>query len=124
MSRTKFFLVVAFLYFCASGAVAQSTVHNDGAVVEQAPCEPNRMGTYDQYLESSKSRFADQVEAVKREGLRMEMPANLTAYLLSKEEFERQKDYVGFECRRIKYMSDGLKVVAFIWKPENTEGKN
>ncbi|HEV8487233.1 MAG TPA: hypothetical protein VGV87_27040 [Blastocatellia bacterium] len=48
---------------------------------------------------------------------------NLTAHLLSKEEFERQKAYVGFECLRIKYMSDGLKVVGFIWKPKNTEGK-
>ena len=123
MRRAQFLLVVAFLYFCGSSAIAQSTVQNAGAVVEQVPCTPNTMGTYEQYLESSKSTFADEVEAAKREGLRMEMPVNLTAHPLSKEEFEHQKAYVGFECRRIKYMSDGLKVVGFIWKPRNTEGK-
>lgn len=123
MKRAQFLLMVAFLFLSASGTVAQSTVQNDGAVVEQVPCAPNTISTYEQYLESSKRRFADEVEAAKRAGLRAEMPGNLTAHLLSKEEFERQTAYTGFECRRIKYMSDGLKVVGFIWKPKNTEGK-
>ena len=124
-------LMVAFLCLSASGAVAQSTAQNDGAVVEQVPCAPNTISTYEQYLESSKRRFADEVEAAKRAALHgnraandaAKMPDNLTAHLLSKEEFEHQTAYTGFECRRIKYMSDGLKVVGFIWKPKNTEGK-
>jgi dipeptidyl aminopeptidase/acylaminoacyl peptidase len=122
MRKAQFLLIVAVLFLSASGAVAQSPVQNDGAVVEQLPCEPNTMA-YEQYVESFKSRFADEVVAAKRAGLRMELPLNLTATLLSKEEFERQKAYTGFECRRIKYLSDGLKVVGFIWKPKNTEGK-
>ena len=97
MKRVQFSLIVAVLFLCSSGTVAQSTVQNDGAVVEQVPCAPNTIGTYEQYLESSKRRFADEVEAAKREGFRMEMPANLTARLLSKEEFELQKAYAGFE---------------------------
>ena len=120
MRRAPFLLIVASLFLFTSRVVAQS---NDGAVVEQVPCAPNTIGTYEQYLESSKSRFADEIQAAKSEGFRMEMPANLNAHLLSKEEFERQKAYAGFECRRIKYMSDGLKVIGFIWKPKNTEGK-
>jgi dipeptidyl aminopeptidase/acylaminoacyl peptidase len=122
MRKAQFLLIVAVLFLSASGAVAQSPVQNDGAVVEQLPCEPNKMA-YEQYVEAFKSRFADEVVAAKRAGLRMELPLNLTATLLSKEEFERQKAYTGFECRRIKYLSDGLKVVGFIWKPKNTEGK-
>src|SRR5437016_14181472 len=104
MKRLQFSLIVAVLFLCASGTVAQTAVQNNGAVVENAPCAPNTVGTYEQYLDSSKSTLADEVEAAKREGLRMEMPVNLTAHLLSKEEFERQKAYTGFECRRIKYM--------------------
>ena len=123
MSRAQLLLVVAFLFLCSSSAIAQSIVHNDGAVVEQVPCAPNTIGTYEQYLDSSKSTFADEVEAARREGLHMEIPVNLTAHLLDKEEFARQKAYTGFECQRIKYLSDGLKVVGFIWKPRNTEGK-
>ena len=120
MRRVPFLLLVASLFLFTSSVVAQS---NDGAVVEQVPCAPNPIGTYEQYLESSKSIFADEIQAAKSEGFRMEMPANFNAHLLSKEEFQRQKAYAGFECRRIKYMSDGLKVVGFIWKPKNTEGK-
>ncbi|MFN2596280.1 MAG: alpha/beta hydrolase family protein [Pyrinomonadaceae bacterium] len=74
-------------------------------------------------MESAKRAFADEVETAKRAGFKMEMPANFTAHLLGKEEFEREKAYAGFECRRITYMSDGLKVAGFIWKPKNTEGK-
>jgi dipeptidyl aminopeptidase/acylaminoacyl peptidase len=123
MRRAQFLLLVAFLFLCASSTVAQSPVQNDGAVVEQAPCAPNTIGTYEQYVESSKRTFAEEVETAKRVGFPMEMPSNFTAHLLGKEEFERQKAYAGFECRRIKYLSDGLKVVGFIWKPKNAEGK-
>jgi hypothetical protein len=42
--------------------------------------------------------------------------------LLSKPVFEQRKGFAGFECKRIKYMSDGLKVVGIIWKPKDTSG--
>lgn len=116
MRKAQFLLVAAFLFLCASSAGAQ----NNGTIVEQMPCTPNPVSTYEQYLESSKRGFAGEVEAARQEGFRIEMPKG---QLLSKEEFEREKAYSGFECRRIKYLSDGLKVVGFIWKPTNTEGK-
>ena len=51
------------------------------------------------------------------------MPKDITPLLMAKEEFANRKAHVGFECQRIKYMSDGLKVSGFIWKPKDTEGK-
>ena len=114
-------LVVLFLY--APAVFAQSDVRPDGAIIQQAPCAANEIGTYDQYLQSSTRAFADEIELAKRAGFHMEMPANLTAHLLNQQEFEREKEYAGFECRRITYLSDGLKVAGFIWKPKNTEGK-
>jgi dipeptidyl aminopeptidase/acylaminoacyl peptidase len=53
----------------------------------------------------------------------METPADISPGLLSRAEFERRRAYVGFECRRITYLSDGLKVVGFLWKPQDTAGK-
>jgi dipeptidyl aminopeptidase/acylaminoacyl peptidase len=123
MKNLQFLLPILLLFLCAFRVAAQGDIKNDGAIVEQVPCAPNTTGTYEEYLESSKRGFANEIEAAKQEGLRMEMPGNLTAHLLSKEEFERENAYAGFECLRIKYMSDGLKVVGFIWKPKNTEGK-
>ncbi len=43
--------------------------------------------------------------------------------VLSKEDFQQRKAFAGFECQRIKYMSDGLKVVGIIWKPKDTKGR-
>lgn len=122
MRNVRLMLVAALLFAGGAKVAAQTDVKNDGVVVEQTPCAANSVGTYDQYVESSKRAFVDEVEAAKRVGAKMEMPADLTAHLLDKAEFEREKAYTGFECRRIKYLSDGLKIVGFIWKPKNTDG--
>ena len=123
MKRIRFFLPIAFLCLWSFSLAAQSDVKNDGALVEQVPCAANPIGTYAQYLEASTHTFADEIEVAKREGFRMEMPGDLKAHLLSKEEFERENAYAGFECRHVTYMSDGLKVTGFIWKPKDTQGK-
>jgi dipeptidyl aminopeptidase/acylaminoacyl peptidase len=31
-------------------------------------------------------------------------------------------DYAGFECYRLRYWSDGLQVVGYLWKPKHTAG--
>ena len=40
-----------------------------------------------------------------------------------RDEYERRNAYEGFECLRITYLSDGLRVVGYIWKPTATEGR-
>lgn len=119
MRKAHFLFMSAFLFLCAADARAQ----NNGAIVEQTPCPANTVGTYGQYVDGFKGRYVAEAAAAEEEGLHVQLPANLSAGALSKEEFEREKAYAGFECRRIKYLSDGLKVVGYIWKPKNTEGK-
>src|SRR4029450_2458793 len=41
----------------------------------------------------------------------------------SKAEYDRAKTDASIECLRIQYLSDGLKVVGFLIKPRNPEGK-
>jgi dipeptidyl aminopeptidase/acylaminoacyl peptidase len=64
----------------------------------------------------------EEVEAARHEGFTMTKPANLAAALPSRQEYERRRRYEGFECRHIKYLSDGLKVSGLIWKPKKTGG--
>ena len=123
MKHIRWLAAIIFLFVCIFTVTAQVEVSHNGAIIEQIRCAPNAVGTYDQYVDSSKRQFADEVESARRVGAKMEMPANVTSHLLGKEDFEREKAYVGFECRRIKYLSDGLKIVGFIWKPKNTDGK-
>ena len=91
-----------------------------GAIVEQAPCGPYPFANYDAYVSSANTMHADEVEAAKREGHRQTTPLAL----LTKEQFaQRLKDVERVDCRRVKYLSDGLKVVAYVWKPKNATGK-
>jgi dipeptidyl aminopeptidase/acylaminoacyl peptidase len=121
--KARCLLIVAILLLCTCGVGAQNEALSDGTIVAQTPCAPNPVRTYEQYMEAFKRVQAAEVEAAKREGFRLEIPADLSQGLLSREEFERHRAYAGFECRRITYLSDGLKVVGFIWKPQDTAGK-
>ncbi len=86
MRRPQFLVTTALLFLCASCAAAQS----NGAIVEEAACAPNATGTYQEYIEAFKRGYAEEIEAARQEGFRMEPPANLTKHLLGKEEFERR----------------------------------
>ena len=47
----------------------------------------------------------------------------LRPLLPSREEFEKRRAYQGFECERITYLSDGLTVTGYLWKPVDTAGR-
>lgn len=108
-------LAAALLLCCAGPAGAQTSVRKDGTIVEQIPCAPNPVTTYVQYVASSQQGHAAEVEAAKREGFRMETPLTY----LSEKEYQRLNDPSRIDCQRIKYLSDGLKVVGFIWRPKD-----
>lgn len=91
-----------------------------GTVVDQQPCVRYPLATYDAYVQGAKSAYAEEVDAAKREGHRQTTPLTL----LTNEQFaQRRKDAEGVDCRRVKYFSDDLKVVAYIWQPKGASGK-
>jgi dipeptidyl aminopeptidase/acylaminoacyl peptidase len=116
-------LIVAIFLRCTAGVAVQHDAVSDGTIVEHTPCAPNPVRTYAQYVEAFKRRQAAEVEAATREGFRLALPTDISSGLVSREEFERLRAYVGFECHRLTYLSDGLKVVGFLWKPQDTAGK-
>jgi dipeptidyl aminopeptidase/acylaminoacyl peptidase len=107
----------------AAGSAARAASHPDGTLLEQAACPANPITTYEQYLEGRKQGLAQEVAFAKDEGLRIETPADLTPFLLSREDFAKRVAYAGFECWRIRYASDGLAVAGYLWKPKDTAGK-
>jgi dipeptidyl aminopeptidase/acylaminoacyl peptidase len=123
MRNARCLLIVAIVLLCTSGVAAPNDALSDGTIIAQTPCAPNPVRTYERYVEAFKRGQAAEVEAAKREGFRMEIPADISQGLVSREEFERRRAYAGFECRRITYLSDGLKVVGFLWKPQDTAGQ-
>ena len=95
----------------------------DGTLLDDVACPPNTLVTYEQYVERRTARFAEEVEMAKQEGFTMTLPADMAPYLLSREELAKRQKYEGFECRRIRYASDGLAVTGFLWKPKETAGR-
>src|SRR3954470_13937080 len=122
MRKTQALVALTFLLLCVSSALASNSAADNGVMIEQTPCAPNSI-TYEQFLERFKQRQAQDIEAAKREGITIEPDLRLISRFPSKDEYERRRTYAGFECQRIKYLSDGLKVVGYIWKPKNATGK-
>ena len=114
-------IVILNLLPCA--AAAQALALANGTIVDRAPCEPFPVASYEQYVDARKTAYAAEVEAARQEGFRMEMPKDFAALLVTRDEFAKRKAYAGFQCQRIKYMSDGLKVAGYIWKPTDTMGR-
>ena len=65
----------------------------------------------------------EEVKVAETEGYKVNYLQNFDRFILSRDEFDRRESFSDYECRKIKYMSDGLKVVGFIWKPTKTAGK-
>jgi dipeptidyl aminopeptidase/acylaminoacyl peptidase len=117
LSATALLLLGVFV-----GAQAQSKPP-DGSVVEDVPCAAPAKRTYEEYLKEQRSSLEEEVKIAAREGFKVNYLDNFERFVLSREEFERRQSFADYECRKIKYLSDGLKVVGFIWKPKNVAGK-
>ena len=89
-------LPLAFLAgFVSSAADRHAQVSTTSAIATQSPCPF--------------TTFEEQTSFTKR--------------FYSKDEYDRAKTSASTECLRIQYLSDGLKVVGFLIKPRNPEGK-
>ena len=102
-----------------AGATAHGAADDDGTIVQQKPCFANPLKTYENYLERFQGAYRQEASAATSEGFR-QPPA---APPLDRETVERSLAYEGFECRSIVYLSDGLKIAGYLWKPKDVDGK-
>ena len=119
MRRPPYLPLLLSLLLSATGAGAQTEAPRDGTIVEQVPCETGPAMTYEQYVEMEKRRQVMEVEAARLSGFELEAPL----VLMSREELARFGDHSQIDCQHIKYLSDGLKVAGFLWKPKDTAGR-
>lgn len=117
MRRTVSAFLLAALLFPPPVAFAQERDgRRDGNVVEQTPCPAYVAPSYEEYATRRKTSHASEMEAAKREGLTMRTPVTID----TREEFERSMAATRrVECRRLMYMSDGLKVAGLMWRPSD-----
>ncbi|MDQ4121898.1 MAG: prolyl oligopeptidase family serine peptidase [Acidobacteriota bacterium] len=106
-----------------SPAFAQGSKQPDGTIVENVQCATPAKKTYEQYLKDQKASLEEEVKTAAAEGYKVNYLEDFDRFVMSREEFERRESFADYECRKIKYLSDGLRVVGFIWKPRNISGK-
>lgn len=97
MKVNRSLMLLASLLLCACGASAQTPAAADtnGKIIEQAPYQ---LPAYDQLPDRFKRTY-------------------------SRETVEQIKNDSQLELWRVKYLSDGLKIVGFIYKPKTTNEK-
>src|ERR1043165_783789 len=96
--KPSLYMVTALVFFlspCVASAQSGNTAATDGKIIEQAA-----------YALPTHEQIPDQFKRV-----------------YSREVVEKIRTSPDLELLKIKYMSDGLKVAGFIYKPKNTEGK-
>lgn len=123
MRKSSSLSVIALLLFGVFIAAQAQTKSLDGTIVEDAPCAASAKRTYEQYLKEQKVSLEAEVKNAAAEGYKVNYLDNFDRFVMSREEFERRESFADYDCRKIKYLSDGLKVVGFIWKPKNISGK-
>jgi dienelactone hydrolase len=98
MKTSHLLPALALILLSACGALAQTgnaAATKNGSIIEQAPYA---LPTYEQLSDDFRDFY-------------------------TKEAVEKVRNSSDLELLRIKYMSDGLKIVGFIYKPRQTAGK-
>lgn len=118
--RLRWLLVLPTLLFAVLVAAAPASGRADGTIVRYERCPADPVMTYEQYLERQKASDAEEVESARKEG-HVYVPS--PAAYLSREQFSaRAREATQIDCQRLRYLSDGLEVVAFLWKPKTLRG--
>lgn len=115
MRSITLLLQLCFLATCA----AQDTTP---AVVNQEACSSKKL-PYKEFVQRSRMGYEQEVQSAAKIGVSMPEPEDRLKALPSLETYEQRLNHSGFECIKITYLSDGLKVSGFIVKPSDTKGK-
>jgi dipeptidyl aminopeptidase/acylaminoacyl peptidase len=114
-------IAVPLLAFVMTWTLPGWAAERDGEIVASAPCAARPQQTYAEYVRQAKRRGKGDVQAAVEEDFKAKAPPK--TYLLTKEEFAERSAYLGFECLQIRYLSDGIEITGFIWRPQVTTGK-
>ena len=104
------------------GEASAKEAVSDGKLLSTAACESKQIA-YADWLDLQKEEYAFETESASKHGVMLRPFSELRPRLPTAEEFSERRAYDGFKCERITYASDGLKVVGYIWRPVNTDGR-
>jgi dipeptidyl aminopeptidase/acylaminoacyl peptidase len=114
----RFITLLLPLCFLATCAAVDTT----SAVVSQEPCSSKAL-RYEEFVNHIRTGYEQEVQSAAKIGVSMPTPDERIKALPSRETYAKRLTHSGFECVKITYLSEGLKVIGFILKPSDTKGK-
>jgi hypothetical protein len=112
------FALTLFALLCS--APAWSADPRDGTIIKSETCKMAPL-THAQDLENIKKDYESESAMARGRGLTPlpfeQLPEPTEA------DWTAIRAHEGFECQQIRYMSDGLEINGFLYKPVNTSGK-
>lgn len=91
-------------------------VRRDGQLLSREACTMPG-SAYEEYRQRTADQWRKDEAAARALGLAIRPLDQFLAALPSEDEYLARKAYKGFQCERLVYASDGLRVVAYLWRP-------
>jgi dipeptidyl aminopeptidase/acylaminoacyl peptidase len=95
----------------------------NGEILARARCDWPA-DSYRDYRARALATWREDAAAAQRAGLSIRDEAELAAGLLDEAEWRGRRSYRDYVCERLLYASDGLAVVAYLWRPAQVEGRS
>ncbi|MFM7626146.1 MAG: alpha/beta hydrolase family protein [Gammaproteobacteria bacterium] len=99
----------------AAAAATQPAPAYPAEIVAREAC-PARDPDYGDYRSRQMANYRQEAAAAQAQGLVMRTPAEAEASIISADEYAA-RGAPGVSCERITYLSDGLRVVGYLWRP-------
>jgi dipeptidyl aminopeptidase/acylaminoacyl peptidase len=94
----------------------------NGEILARARCDwPS--DSYREYRVRALAQWREDAAAAQRAGLAIRPEADLGTVLLDESTWRGRRNYRDYVCERLLYASDGLAVVAYLWRPAKVEGR-
>lgn len=104
----------ASLLAAASQATAPAVA--DGSVLHRQPCE-HSAPNYAEYRTRQLATFQQEATAAQALGLKTRPVADAASALSGEREYAERNRGDSVRCERLTYSSDGLRVIAYLWRP-------
>lgn len=115
----RMWLALIAMLFINCDAGAENAASSDGQILTTTACA-SAAQTYREWLAYQEKDYVAETNAGRDKfGIEMKPFSALRPALQSEEEFDRRRNEKSFTCERITYLSDGLTVVGYIWRPVN-----
>lgn len=121
--RARFVLIIpCVMLICCLRAWSETSRH-DGEIVKTEACEPVKT-SYTDYVTYQQKQHAEEVKSAKEFGVTIPSFEAIRAKMLSSKEYDHSLHDPRFDCVRLHYLSDGLKVVGYLFRPRKITNRH